>query len=63
MLLFAGSAVSIALLPERLRDEFGFHWKLRPFWQSVPAWCRTLRRYTPSILCANPAATLSQLLL
>ena len=27
LLLFAGSAPSIALLPERLRDEFGFGWK------------------------------------
>jgi len=63
MLLFAGSAVSIALLPERLREEFGFHWKLRPFWHRIPDWCRAVRRFTPSILCANPAATLSQLLL
>jgi uncharacterized protein (DUF2236 family) len=28
MMLLAGSAVGIALLPKRLRDEFGFSWKL-----------------------------------
>lgn len=65
LLLFAGSAPSIALLPERLRDEFGFGWKSREgsLWQRIPAICRGLRRYTPSVLCANPAATVSQLLL
>src|SRR5436190_11816764 len=28
MLLFAGSSAGIALLPERLRHEFGFRWKI-----------------------------------
>ena len=65
MLLFAGSAVSIGLLPERLREEFGFHWNLprQGWWQRVPAICRGVRRFTPTVLCANPAATLSQLFL
>jgi uncharacterized protein (DUF2236 family) len=65
LLLFAGSAPSIALLPERLREEFGFGWKSRgkTLWQRIPPICRRLRRYTPSVLCANPAATVSQLLL
>jgi uncharacterized protein (DUF2236 family) len=65
LLLFAGSAPSIALLPERLRDEFGFGWKFtrKRLWQRIPSACRGVRRFTPSILCANPAATLSELLL
>jgi len=65
LLLFAGSAVSIAMLPERLRDEFGFRWKFagRSLWQRVPPVCRVLRRYTPSLLCAHPAATFSELFL
>lgn len=65
MLLFAGSALGIALLPERLRHEFGFRWQLKQkrWLQRLPAICRSLRRYTPSVLCANPAATASELLL
>jgi uncharacterized protein (DUF2236 family) len=64
MLLFAGSAVGIALLPERLRDEFGFHWRLqeKAWLQRLPAISRNIRRYVPSILCANPAATASELI-
>jgi uncharacterized protein (DUF2236 family) len=65
MLLLLGSAVSIALLPPKLRDEFGFRWKLpREGWlQRVPGFCRGVRRRTPSVLCANPAATFSELFL
>jgi uncharacterized protein (DUF2236 family) len=65
MLLYAGSALGIALLPERLRREFGFGWRLDQMqWtRRIPAVCRRLRRYTPSILFANPAATASELLL
>ena len=65
LLLFAGSAPSIALLPERLRDAYGFGWKSSGtrVWHRIPPVCRELRRFTPSVLCANPAATLSQLLL
>src|SRR5678815_759315 len=65
LLLFAGSAPSIALLPERLREEFGFGWKSRQdgVWHRIPALCRGLRRFTPSVLCAHPAATVSELFL
>lgn len=65
LLLLAGSSVGIALLPERLRREFGFSWKLeQKYWvQRIPAMCRNIRRYVPSVLCANPAATASELLL
>jgi uncharacterized protein (DUF2236 family) len=64
LLLFAGSAPGIALLPRRLRHEFGFRWQLedKPWLQRMPALCRSLRRYTPSVLCANPAAIASELL-
>jgi uncharacterized protein (DUF2236 family) len=64
-LLYAGSAVGIALLPKRLRHEFGFSWKLEDWgWlKRIPPICQSLRRYTPGILCANPAATASELLL
>lgn len=65
MLLFAGSAPGIALLPQRLRREFGFRWKIeqKGWLQRIPALCRSLRRYTPSVLCSNPAALASELLL
>jgi uncharacterized protein (DUF2236 family) len=64
LLLFAGSAPSIRLLPERLRREFGFGWPGRnSLWNRIPPVCRGLRRVTPSLLCAHPAATISQLLL
>src|SRR5688572_3325936 len=59
LLLFAGSALSISLLPERLREAYGFGWKF----SRIPPVCRRVRRFTPSLLCTNPAATLSQLLL
>jgi len=65
LLLFAGSAPGIRLLPQHLREGFGFGWKSSRgrLWESIPPVCRGLRRVTPSLLCANPAATLSQLLL
>jgi uncharacterized protein (DUF2236 family) len=65
LLLFAGSAVSIALLPDRVREEFGYRWKIprESWWERIPRVCRRLRRYTPSVLCANPAATFSELFL
>ena len=59
LLLFAGSALSIGLLPDRLREAYGFGWTFSP----VPRVCRGLRRFTPSLLCAHPAATISRLLL
>jgi len=65
MLLFGGSALSLSLLPERLRDDFGFSWKVihEGWWNKIPDFCRGVRRFTPSVLCAHPAATLSQLIL
>jgi len=65
LLLFAGSALSISLLPQRLREAYGFGRKSsrNSLWQRIPPVCREVRRFTPSLLCANPAATLSQLLL
>jgi uncharacterized protein (DUF2236 family) len=65
LLLFAGSAVSISLLPERLREAYGFGRKSsrKSLWDHIPPVCREVRRFTPSLLCANPAATISQLLL
>lgn len=64
LLLFAGSAVSLALLPERLRDEFGFTWSRgKGLRDRIPKICKSLRRFTPSVLCANPAATFSELFL
>jgi len=65
MLLFAGSAAGVALLPKRLRHEFGFTWRFEDWrWlRKIPPICKSLRRYTPGILCANPAATASELLL
>jgi uncharacterized protein (DUF2236 family) len=64
MLLFAGSAVSLAMLPERLRDEFGFIWRRgETLRDRIPRICKSLRRFTPSVLCANPAATFSELFL
>jgi uncharacterized protein (DUF2236 family) len=65
LLLFAGSSLGIAMLPERLRNEFGFRWQIeqKRWLQRIPAICRSLRRYTPSVLCANPAAIASELLL
>jgi len=62
--LFAGSAVGIAMLPERLRYEYGFHWRLeeKAWLRRLPGICRNVRRCLPSIICANPAATASQML-
>jgi len=64
LMLFAGSTLGIALLPERLRDEFGFRWKIeeKRWLHRIPAICRNIRRCVPSILCANPAATASELI-
>jgi len=65
LLLFAGSALSISLLPKRLREDYGFGLKSssHSVWNRIPPICREVRRFTPSLLCANPAATLSELLL
>jgi hypothetical protein len=65
MLLFLGSAAGVGLLPDRLLREFEFNWHMkRKIWfQRIPAICKSIRQFTPTILCSNPAATLSQLLL
>ncbi|HET9943401.1 MAG TPA: oxygenase MpaB family protein [Terriglobia bacterium] len=65
LLLFAGSALGISLLPKHLREGYGFGWKSSRgrLWERIPPVCRGLRRVTPSLLCANPAATISQLIL
>lgn len=65
LILLATSVVGIGLLPRRLRKEFGFDWDIRPesLWQRIPSFCRQVRRYTPSVLCAHPAATFSELFL
>ena len=62
-LLFMGSAVGIGLLPERLRNEFGFQWsERREHWLNrTAAVSRRMRGHVPSILCSSPVATLSHL--
>jgi uncharacterized protein (DUF2236 family) len=63
-LLFFGSAVGIGLLPEGLRQDLGLEWNpRRERWlQRAAAASRRMRRYVPSILVNNPAATLSETL-
>lgn len=61
MLLLGGSAVGICLLPEKLRRDLDLDWSFRSKLRHVPCVCRAMRRVTPTILCANPAATLSEL--
>jgi uncharacterized protein (DUF2236 family) len=60
--LYLGSAVGIGLLPERLQQEFGLRWS-----QRRERWLKTTasvysraRRLTPTVLCSNPAATVSE---
>ena len=62
-LLFLGSAVGIGLLPERLRNEFGFRWsRRREAWLArIATLSRRARGHLPLILCSSPMATWSQL--
>jgi uncharacterized protein (DUF2236 family) len=62
-LLFLGSGVGIGLLPERLRNEFGFQWsRRREAWLGrIAALSRRVRGHLPLILCSSPMATWSQL--
>ena len=62
-LLRAGSAAGIALLPERMRAEFGFPWSYRreKRLNRFVAGSRWMRGHVPSILCSSPFATLSHL--
>jgi uncharacterized protein (DUF2236 family) len=62
-LLLVGSVVGIGLLPERLQQEFGFHWTpRRERWiQQSAAFAMSVRRHVPAVFCCNPFATLSGL--
>ena len=60
--LRAGSAAGIGLLPGRVRREFGFSWGPREdgWLRRAGDVSRRVRRHVPGILCASPAATLSE---
>jgi len=60
-LLRLGSAVSIGLLPERMRREFEFRWSDRRerLLNRAASASRTLRGHLPSIVCSSPIATFS----
>lgn len=60
--LGAASAAGIGLLPGRIRSEFGFRWGPRgDLWlRRAGRLSRRVRRRVPGILCASPAATLSE---
>jgi uncharacterized protein (DUF2236 family) len=62
-LLFWGSSLGIGLLPEELKQAFGFKWTARgDVWLNRSAkFSRSLRRWVPSVLVSNPAATISSL--
>ena len=61
-LLYFGSAVSIGLLPERLRNEFGFKWtRRRDRWLArMASASRRVRGHLPLIVCSSPWATWSE---
>jgi uncharacterized protein (DUF2236 family) len=61
--LYAGSVVGIGLLPYRLKKEFGLPWSLRrERWLLRSAQIhRGVRRHVPSIFCASPVATFTEL--
>jgi uncharacterized protein (DUF2236 family) len=61
LLLLGGSALGICLLPEKLRRDLDLDWRLLSKLGRVPSFCRAMRRVTPAILCANPAATVTDL--
>jgi uncharacterized protein (DUF2236 family) len=63
-LLSLGSAVGIGLLPEALRRDLGLQWtpSSERLLQRIASASRRSRRYIPSVLCNNPAATLLQTL-
>jgi uncharacterized protein (DUF2236 family) len=60
-LLRLGSAVSIGLLPDRMRREFEFRWSDRRerLLNRAAAASRTVRGHLPSIVCSSPIATFS----
>jgi uncharacterized protein (DUF2236 family) len=61
--LYAGSVVGIGLMPERLKQEFGLTWSLRrERWLRRSASIhRSVRKHVPSVFCASPFATFSEL--
>jgi uncharacterized protein (DUF2236 family) len=56
-----GSFVGIGLLPERIRNEFGFEWdEGQERWlKRIAAWHRRARPFVPDVLLVNPQATLT----
>lgn len=62
MALRLGSTAGIGLLPERIRREFGFRWGARQdrWLERAGDVSRRVRRHMPGIICASPAATLSE---
>lgn len=62
-LLFFGSAIGISLLPEQMRDDFGFRWSARreKWLYRMALTSRRLRGHLPSVICSSPFATLSHL--
>jgi len=61
--LYAGSVVGIGLMPYRLKKEFGLPWSLRrERWLLRSAEIhRSVRKHIPSIFCASPVATFTEL--
>ena len=61
--LYAASVFGIGLMPSRLRQEFGIRWSpRRERWLQRSAHLhRRVRKYVPSIFCASPVATFSEL--
>jgi uncharacterized protein (DUF2236 family) len=57
-----GSVVGIGLLPDEIRSGFGFSWSPRQerLLQRAASISRRVRQHIPGILCASPAATLSE---
>jgi uncharacterized protein (DUF2236 family) len=62
MALRLGSAAGIGMLPEKIRQDFGFSWNARHerWLQRAGAWSRRVRKHVPVILCSSPAATISE---
>ena len=61
--LYAGSVIGIGLMPYRLKREFGLPWNLRrERWLLRSAQIhRSVRKHVPSIFCASPVATYTEL--
>jgi len=61
--MYAGSIIGIGLMPDRLKQEFGLAWSPRSErWLTSGARIhRSVRKHVPSIFCASPVATYSEL--